>query len=98
MKPTFRDYLIDPGMDQDSYYSNKPHFPSWVIEIARAINNLHNPNVDLPLHNDSNMLADIQHLVDTDHMDHNNPEQVAGEYLKQRELNHKELSQELLGM
>lgn len=98
MQPTFRDYLQAPGVDQDSYYSEKPHFPSWVIAVAQSVNTLHDPKVDLPLYNDAAMLKDIQHMVDINHMDHNNPEEIATEYLKQRELNHQYRKDELLGM
>ena len=98
MQPTFRDYLQAPDVDQDSYYSEKPHFPSWVIAIAQSINTLHDPKVDLPLYNDAGMLKAIQHIADMDHMDHNEPELIAAEYLKQRRLDRRDRNQELLGM
>jgi len=82
MQPTFRDYPKAPDVDQDSYYSEKPHFPSWVITAAQFVNTLHDPKIDLPFHNNASMLKDIQHLANMDHMDPNEPEAIANKYLE----------------
>jgi len=98
MQPTFRDYLQAPDVRQDSYYTEKPHFPSWVIGAAQSVNTFHDPKVDLPLRNDAGMLKDIQHMVDINHMDHTEPNHIATKYLEQRRLDRSARSQELLGM
>jgi len=98
MQPTFRDYLQAPDVDQDSYYTGKPHFPSWVIGAAQSVNTLHDPQVDLKLYNDAAMLEAIQHMVEVNHMDHTEPDHIAAEYLKQRREDRKFRNQELLGM